>query len=151
MVLAALLITSPVKALGEERVAPGSGTAQAGVSSKPADTAKKVSVKKKRLKRHKAAAEGPGTGYKFSAQDSTPAYRFDKEGNPILKKASVGAAPQKTKKAGAGTTRAATPLPKLNATSPGRSARKYVCPMGDFEGDKPGQCPKCGMTLVEKQ
>jgi rubrerythrin len=24
---------------------------------------------------------------------------------------------------------------------------KYVCPMGDFVGDKPGKCPKCGMEL----
>ena len=27
----------------------------------------------------------------------------------------------------------------------------YVCPMGDYQGDKPGKCPKCGMTLVEKK
>lgn len=30
-------------------------------------------------------------------------------------------------------------------------ARMYVCPMGDYQGDKPGKCPKCGMTLVEKK
>ncbi|MDA8132855.1 MAG: heavy metal-binding domain-containing protein [Elusimicrobia bacterium] len=29
--------------------------------------------------------------------------------------------------------------------------KRYVCPMGDYEGDKPGKCPKCGMNLVEKQ
>ena len=28
---------------------------------------------------------------------------------------------------------------------------RYVCPMGDFEGDRPGRCPKCGMKLVEKK
>jgi hypothetical protein len=27
---------------------------------------------------------------------------------------------------------------------------KYVCPMGDYVGDKPGKCPKCGMTLEKK-
>ena len=27
----------------------------------------------------------------------------------------------------------------------------YVCPMGDYQGDKPGKCPKCGMDLVEKK
>lgn len=27
----------------------------------------------------------------------------------------------------------------------------YVCPMGDYQGDKPGKCPKCGMTLEEKK
>ena len=28
--------------------------------------------------------------------------------------------------------------------------KKYVCPMhADVQSDKPGQCPKCGMTLKE--
>lgn len=31
------------------------------------------------------------------------------------------------------------------------SSARYVCPMGDYEGDKPGKCPKCGMNLVEKK
>ena len=30
-------------------------------------------------------------------------------------------------------------------------AKIYVCPMGDYQGDKPGKCPKCGMTLIEKK
>ncbi|KAF0126866.1 MAG: copper/silver-translocating P-type ATPase [Elusimicrobia bacterium] len=29
--------------------------------------------------------------------------------------------------------------------------KKYVCPMGCAESDKPGRCPKCGMDLVEKK
>ena len=29
--------------------------------------------------------------------------------------------------------------------------KTYVCPMGEFKSDKPGKCPKCGMTLVEKK
>ncbi len=41
------------------------------------------------------------------------------------------------------------------AAAPVKSAAKarkmYVCPMGDYEGSKPGKCPKCGMTLVEKK
>lgn len=24
---------------------------------------------------------------------------------------------------------------------------KYICPMGEYTGDKPGKCPKCGMEL----
>ena len=28
---------------------------------------------------------------------------------------------------------------------------RHVCPMGEYEGDKPGNCPKCGMTLVKKK
>ena len=27
----------------------------------------------------------------------------------------------------------------------------YICPMGEYQGDKPGKCPKCGMTLEEKK
>lgn len=30
-------------------------------------------------------------------------------------------------------------------------AKIYVCPMGDYQGDKHGKCPKCGMTLIEKK
>ncbi|MBI5743627.1 MAG: YHS domain-containing protein [Elusimicrobia bacterium] len=30
-------------------------------------------------------------------------------------------------------------------------AKIYVCPMGDYRGDKPGKCPKCGMDLIEKK
>ncbi len=30
-------------------------------------------------------------------------------------------------------------------------AKTYVCPMGDYQGEKPGKCPKCGMNLVEKK
>ncbi|MBI5744068.1 MAG: YHS domain-containing protein [Elusimicrobia bacterium] len=30
-------------------------------------------------------------------------------------------------------------------------ARLYICPMGDYQGDKPGKCPKCGMNLQEKK
>lgn len=32
-------------------------------------------------------------------------------------------------------------------------ARQYICPMkehSDVVSDKPGNCPKCGMKLVEK-
>lgn len=27
----------------------------------------------------------------------------------------------------------------------------YACPMGDYSGEKPGKCPKCGMKLEEKK
>jgi rubrerythrin len=30
---------------------------------------------------------------------------------------------------------------------PPKQTVKYVCPMGDYVGDKPGKCPKCGMEL----
>lgn len=44
----------------------------------------------------------------------------------------------------------ANPEKYLNK-KPAAQAKKYVCPMGEFEGDKPGKCPKCGMNLVEKK
>ena len=30
-------------------------------------------------------------------------------------------------------------------------AKKYACPMGCAESDKPGKCPKCGMNMTEKK
>lgn len=27
----------------------------------------------------------------------------------------------------------------------------YVCPMGEYESNEPGECPKCGMELVQKE
>ncbi len=30
-------------------------------------------------------------------------------------------------------------------------SKTYVCPMGHYQTDKPGKCPKCGMDLVEKK
>ena len=44
----------------------------------------------------------------------------------------------------------ANPEKYLNK-KPAAQAKKYVCPMGEYEGDKPGKCPKCGMNLVEKK
>ncbi len=44
--------------------------------------------------------------------------------------------------------------PAVKATEPPGEAVKvthYVCPMGDYEGDKPGKCPKCGMELEPKK
>ncbi len=38
--------------------------------------------------------------------------------------------------------------------SPGSQARQYTCPMkehSDVVKDKPGDCPKCGMKLIEKK
>lgn len=110
-------------------------------------------ARKKKLKK-KPRAEKQVSEYKFSADDPGTTYRFDKKGDPIVqKKTSPG------KRSAAGKTRKA--LPARNGAAPGqtpalrpaaaRKATRYVCPMGDYEGDSPGQCPKCGMTLVEKK
>ena len=50
-------------------------------------------------------------------------------------------------------TGAVTPAPKKSAKAKKAAQKKkvYVCPMGDYTGNKPGKCPKCGMDLVEKK
>jgi acylphosphatase len=30
-------------------------------------------------------------------------------------------------------------------------SKKYFCPMDGYQSDKPGKCPKCGMTLKERK
>ena len=32
-----------------------------------------------------------------------------------------------------------------------RAGKKYICPMKCAESEKPGKCPKCGMTMQEKK
>lgn len=32
-----------------------------------------------------------------------------------------------------------------------RVFKTYVCPMGEYQGSKPGKCPRCGMDLLEKK
>lgn len=41
-------------------------------------------------------------------------------------------------------------MAKQGASTEATEAAKYVCPMhADVQSDKPGECPKCGMTLKE--
>ena len=42
---------------------------------------------------------------------------------------------------------------KTDTTSiPKKPVKTYTCPMHpEVTSDKPGKCPKCGMTLVEKK
>lgn len=41
--------------------------------------------------------------------------------------------------------------PEKYAEKKAAPAKVYACPMGDYEGPKPGKCPKCGMKLEEKK
>jgi len=46
---------------------------------------------------------------------------------------------------------AAATGPSAGATQPSARQAIYTCPMHpEVVSDKPGQCPKCGMTLVKK-
>ncbi len=49
--------------------------------------------------------------------------------------------------------RAEDPKPSpAPSASPAKEGVKYTCPMHpEFVSDKPGKCPKCGMTLVVKK
>src|SRR5436853_5101685 len=43
----------------------------------------------------------------------------------------------------------AEPTPTPNASPPAHHAQRYTCPMHpEIVRAEPGQCPKCGMTLV---
>ena len=56
---------------------------------------------------------------------------------------------------------APAPAAAMPVATPGRKAKKkmkkkamktvWVCPMGDYTGDKPGKCPNCQMDLVKKE
>lgn len=147
-------------ALAQEENEQAAASTQTAPAAKPADIQKKKTAAKKKIaKKKKKSLPEPASEYKFQSQDSPPAYTFDKKGDPIVKKkkAAAGSSKNTKKSAGSGMKRAAgQPLPKLNGSQPsgkdtqGNRAARYVCPMGEYESDKPGQCPKCGMTLVEK-
>lgn len=106
-----------------------------------------------RKRKKKAATVKTESEYKFTVTDRTHYYRFDKNGDPVLKREKHEDAKTKGKKSrGSKRSKAAAQpaIPEMKAPVKPRGAR-YVCPMGDYEGDKPGECPKCGMTLVEKK
>ena len=134
---------------GEENTA--GGAAHADTAMKPAPALKKPGGRKK-----KTLATGPASEYKFKAPDEQQAYKFDKEANPIIKKQSkVGGASKKGKNHAAKGAKdaAGLPVPESRKTlfsgkeKQADNEARYRCPMGDYEGNKPGQCPKCGMTL----
>jgi hypothetical protein len=62
----------------------------------------------------------------------------------------TGKTPEVVKKIQAASAREHSgPAAKPQASA--KAAKKFVCPMGDYESDKPGKCPKCGMELKEKK
>lgn len=152
-VLLAGALYFPVPAQGESEDRPAAASVQAGTEGEQVNSRKKKTpAKKKTAKKKKAPPSEPASEYKFQSQDSPLSYTFDKKGDPIIKKQSKAAkGSKKSGKSAAGGTKqkSGQPLPKLNNLSAG--AARYVCPMGEYEGDRPGTCPKCGMTLVEKK
>lgn len=69
-----------------------------------APAADKSTAKRKKIKRNKPAGESE---YKFKSPEQTPAYKFDKKANPIIKPA------KKKKKAKASAGGAGAAIPKL--------------------------------------
>ncbi|HBA59297.1 MAG TPA: hypothetical protein DCZ92_00455 [Elusimicrobia bacterium] len=128
---------------------PTGSSAKAG----PARAAKKPAIKKKKT------LPEPPSEYIFKTAGAQPVYTFDKQGNPIIKVAARTASASKKRKkytASAKKKTAGQSIPKIKGIAGPRqsasaNAARYVCPMGEYEGDKPGKCPKCGMTLVEKK
>jgi rubrerythrin len=46
----------------------------------------------------------------------------------------------------------ATPMLKAKKKMKKKAMKTvWVCPMGDYTGDKPGKCPNCQMDLVKKE
>lgn len=41
--------------------------------------------------------------------------------------------------------------PEKFLTKKKEAGKRYACPMGCAESDKPGKCPKCGMNMTEKK
>lgn len=149
---------SPAKAQsGEAAKESDDNSVQASTVTKPAVTQKKPAARKKAAKKKQRSVPEPESAYKFKAAVAPPAYKFDKEGNPIAKQTDKGmeASKKNKKNAAKGVTRTADrsipQLKKTTLTGGNAAAARYICPMRDYEGDKPGQCPKCGMTLVEKK
>ena len=63
-------------------------------------------------------------------------------------KAATAAQPAKTP---AASKSAAKPKAKVAKKKAVKEKYVWVCPMGDYTGDKPGKCPNCQMDLVKQK
>jgi len=87
--------------------------AETPAESAPAETPAPVKKAKKPAKKKKKPAPKPVSEYKFTQIDPVPAYKFDKQTNPIIKTK----AKKKTAKKAA-VKKAAAATPKLKKTAP---------------------------------
>lgn len=143
-----LLFALSITGAGSPLIAQENDTKESIDSSAQADTVKRPAVSKKKptAKKKRMAPREAESQYKFKTTDEQSSYTFDKDGNPIVKKKKAAKTSNKGKNAASQATPKLKPTPII-----GKNTVKYVCLMGDYEGDKPGKCPKCGMTLSEKK
>ena len=164
--LIALLFLTGVLSVGRAAAhdhAPGSGTAEAPAAAKELKT-KKDTRQAKQVKAalqkyncllcHKYKDKGGTAG---PALDEHLKHHPKEELKKLLKEPKKSMPPfPGTDKELDGFLTAITPAAAAGSGADGKPAAKrvlktYVCPMGEYESDKPGKCPKCGMTMVEKK
>jgi hypothetical protein len=90
---------------------PAVGETRTEAPAKPA--AKKAPARKKARKKK---PEPPVSEYKFSGQETSPAYKFDKRANPIIKEPRKKKPAKKTSKKAAAAKEKKTPLPAVKLT-----------------------------------
>ncbi|HAH32771.1 MAG TPA: hypothetical protein DCL44_10705 [Elusimicrobia bacterium] len=148
LLLSAFFITGalllPADAQEKTSYAPQDGSLQTDTADQPAASLKKVTTKKKPAKKKKikkAAAPAPVSEYKFKAVGTPPTYKFDKQGDPIIK-TKPKASPKKKKKGrkSAATNTEQTTL-KLQKT-PGFGEETPANAATDSQGSAPANNPE---------
>ncbi|MBI4350146.1 MAG: YHS domain-containing protein [Elusimicrobia bacterium] len=133
-------------AFAEETAAKGEHAMQTAADApapkaKDARTEKKVQAEKAVYRKITAEEVGmesvcPATGEKFKVTEKTPSVSY-KDKNYFF------CCP--------GCDKSFIKNPEKYLAKKTEAGKRYACPMGCAESDKPGKCPKCGMNMTEKK